>query len=446
MPKAPLSSSSFSLDSSGVAGFFGGDEAVSAMATVHVYEGRKWLGWYNSPGAYEVAKKYGQLARSRFWDGLFPGPNVDPATMFELDGMQGPRYMGAHSGTVIEHTGHLGRLFELECEELEPVEIKGRTTTPVGVSIAQLTHEPEGLTYPRLLRTHSSLLACIPISASVGACAVAAVFQDYYIFSMILLGIMASGLSCFVIGSGKFTFDHPVAALGVPDGDGIIMGQKGVILLKGTENAVNPITRGKFSLRFESEPDYKNIGLCSLLLTIQFVAQLLLIPQGTLFGQILFLGSLGVSWGYSLYLSSFDREKIQRRILVEHVLQRPSMRKYSLGTRTTMAVFVLLVLRPAKIAKQLDDIIPNDTKVWRIWKETIIGKIERGESFANAMDDIEQGDMDGTEFGLLHILFGDAVTAEKAYEIDLERAREFQKRSPTLLSSISSTKSDFAIA
>ncbi|OBZ66307.1 hypothetical protein A0H81_13874 [Grifola frondosa] len=86
----PSAKLSVTLDSSGVAGFFGGDEAVSAMATVHVYGGRKWLGWYNSPGSYEIAKRYGQLANSRFWDGLFPGINVDPAQLFELDGYKGP--------------------------------------------------------------------------------------------------------------------------------------------------------------------------------------------------------------------------------------------------------------------------------------------------------------------------------------------------------------------
>ncbi|EGO20228.1 hypothetical protein SERLADRAFT_400382 [Serpula lacrymans var. lacrymans S7.9] len=72
MPPIPLQHSDFTLDASGVAGFFGGDEAISAMATVHMYESRKWLGWYNSPGSYTVAKRYGQLANSRFWDGLFP--------------------------------------------------------------------------------------------------------------------------------------------------------------------------------------------------------------------------------------------------------------------------------------------------------------------------------------------------------------------------------------
>ena len=76
----------FSLDISGVAGFFGGDASVSAMATVHIYEGRKWLGWYNQPGSYEIARRYGQLSRSRLWDALYPGVNVDPAVLFEFDG------------------------------------------------------------------------------------------------------------------------------------------------------------------------------------------------------------------------------------------------------------------------------------------------------------------------------------------------------------------------
>ena len=93
----PLKSSTINLDISGVAGFFGGDVAVSAMATVHVYQGRKWLGWYNSPGSYEIAKRYGQLGRARFWDGLYPGINVDPAVLFELDGLYGPKYRAVHS-------------------------------------------------------------------------------------------------------------------------------------------------------------------------------------------------------------------------------------------------------------------------------------------------------------------------------------------------------------
>ncbi|KIJ36777.1 hypothetical protein M422DRAFT_179050, partial [Sphaerobolus stellatus SS14] len=76
--KTPLQHSSFSLDVSGIAGFFGGEEAFAAMTSVHLFRGRRWLGWYNSPGSFYVSKKYGILARSRVWDGLYPGVNVDP--------------------------------------------------------------------------------------------------------------------------------------------------------------------------------------------------------------------------------------------------------------------------------------------------------------------------------------------------------------------------------
>ncbi|EIW55252.1 uncharacterized protein TRAVEDRAFT_94054, partial [Trametes versicolor FP-101664 SS1] len=75
----PPPPTSFTLDISGIAGFFGGDASVAAMNTIHIYSGRRWMGWYNQPGTYEVARRYGQLAVSRLWDALYPGPNLDPA-------------------------------------------------------------------------------------------------------------------------------------------------------------------------------------------------------------------------------------------------------------------------------------------------------------------------------------------------------------------------------
>lgn len=87
----------FDLDVSGVAGFFGGEEAISAMQTIHLYKYRKWMGWYNFPGSWNVGKKFGMLANSRLLDGLFPGPHEDPAKFFELDGKQGLKYVAARS-------------------------------------------------------------------------------------------------------------------------------------------------------------------------------------------------------------------------------------------------------------------------------------------------------------------------------------------------------------
>ena len=102
----PLSSSEINLDISGVAGFFGGDVTLSAMTAVHMSEVRKYLGWYNTPGSYEIARRYGRAARSRMWDSIFPGTNLDPSVLFELEGREGPHYRGIFSGTVMNKSSH----------------------------------------------------------------------------------------------------------------------------------------------------------------------------------------------------------------------------------------------------------------------------------------------------------------------------------------------------
>ncbi|CCM02452.1 uncharacterized protein FIBRA_04551 [Fibroporia radiculosa] len=480
IPQIPLSDAKFTLDASGVAGIFGGDEAVSAMATVHVYQGRKWLGWYNSPGAYEISKRYGQLAKSRLWSGLFPGPGTDPATLFELDGQKGPRFKSFVSGTMLPDSGHLGALLMAECEEIKGIPIAGRVSKPAVkevkeegssdkdlasvqtlgkevkdleksrldpktqlrlkkdakrptlVTVVNLDNVPPDTLFPTLPRRHSQLFASIPIFASVAACVLSGLFQDWWAFTMILLGIVTSGWACWVIGSGHFTFSHPIPAAGSPPGDGILESSSGVVVLIGEEGAVNAVTRGRFSLQFGSEPEYSNIGIASTMLMIQFIAQLLLIPQATLFGQLMFVMSLGVSWGYNSWLSSLDKEKIQRKILMRKVLKLPeeNMSKFTVTTRTTMAVLVCLILSRIDPPKVLDDnveelardgpekilhyLIPNDTKVWNRFRRTIALQIieNRSEFQLDCSDLVGLQDRDQK---LLMTLCEDAEAARKAY-------------------------------
>ena len=429
-PQIPLRDSNVNLDISGVAGFFGGDVAVSAMATVHVYQGRKWLGWYNSPGSYEIAKRYGQLGRSRWWDGLYPGINVDPAVLFELDGMCGPKYRAVHSGTVMSRTGHLAHLLIQECKDIPPDNVhslhptRTRVTTPAWVTVVDLSHSPLREEYPRLFRDSTSPLALLPILVSAATAVACAYYRDWFCFSMIVLGMVSSGLSCYVIGTGVFTFTHPLPAAGAPPGDGVLEGGEEIVILKGPEGAVNPITRGRFSLKYASEPEYHNIGLSSMLLTVQFLAQLIIVPQGEIFGQIMFLSSLAVSWMYNSYLSSLDKESIQRRILILEVLQKPLMRKYKLGTRTIMVVFVLLVLSPADeeaLRKLLDDMLPNETVVWRLFKTTVLREVrdvsseEKAAADAFVFDLPVADDFSPSDRRLLMTLWSDARTAYDAY-------------------------------
>lgn len=423
----PLRNSNFNLDASGVAGFFGGEEAISAMATVHLFEGRRWLGWYNSPGSYTIAKRFGQLANARVWDGLFPGPNDTPAVSFGLDGKPGPKYVASLSGTEMQ-TGHLGYLTVLRAKEEKGLKhIPGRETAPSNVAFLELKE----VKYDGEVRrsdVRNALLACIPILTSTAACIACAMVADWFSFSMILLGIVSSGIACLVIGSGKLTLDTvKKPAPGAPPGDGMLIGDDTVVVVKGAEKDVNAITKGRFVLAIGGGPRYDRIGVCSLLLLVQFLLQLLLIPQGSLFGQIMFLGTLVVSWAYNSYLSSLEKERIQAKVLFKK-LGKPKMRKFRLGTRTTMAVFACLLvcdgmesphgaINPGKI---LRDFIPNDTQVWQRWRNKVTRQMKDSDSSSGTLTWLEVDQDDHSHLGesdinLLTTLLKDATSAFEGY-------------------------------
>ncbi|KAG9310365.1 hypothetical protein JVU11DRAFT_9498 [Chiua virens] len=397
----PLDQSSFRLDTSGVSGFFGGDEAIHAMATVHIYRARRWLGWYNTPGSYQIAKRYGLVARSTLFHGLFPGVRTDPARLFELDGWQGPRFQAVNSGTLMYSTGHSASILAKECVSVEGKPIHGREGTVVGVTIVKLHKVPDKIVYPKRILAYSPFLAIIPIFSSLAACVACGVYRDWFSFSLILWGILSNGISCLVIGSGSLCFTHHIPAAGSPPGDGVLTPGKDFILLQGEEGAVNSVTLGKFSLEFPSNH--------------YFVAQLFLIPQGSLFGQIMFIASLGVSWVYNMCLSAFDRESIQRRILLNEVLEKPLVTKYTLTTRTAAAVFALLVLSPEDPCNLLNALLPNDTKVWRKWKESILQRLLLQEELHFEEADWNLEGYSQQEKDLLRSLYGDAQAAYNGF-------------------------------
>ena len=310
----------------------------------------------------------------------------------------------------------MAALFMKECASREAQVVEGRKTQAVGVTIAELNHAPAPQMYPRRINAYSPVFASIPIAVSIGTCVACGVFEDWYSFSLLLLDILTNIISCLVIGSGKFVFTYPDPAKGSPLGNGILGSDKEIVVLKGAEGAVNSITRGGFYLSFASEPQYKNIGWCSVLLTIQCMSQLLLlVPQGSLFGQIMFVTSLGVSWVYSAWLSSLDKEKIQRDILLNSVLEKPVLTKYNLGTPATMVVFVLLVLQAEEPTKILNELLPNDTKVWRQWKETVVRRLLNKEKLEFVGTDWELDGFDLQERCMLEELYGDAQAAYGGY-------------------------------
>ncbi|KAG2115806.1 uncharacterized protein F5147DRAFT_674704 [Suillus discolor] len=429
--KLPLSKASFTLDTSGVMGFFGGEEAISAMSTVHLYQGRHLLGWYNSPRSYTVAKKFGQLAKSRLWDGIFPGPNPTPEEMFGLDGKEGPRFIGALSGTDMTTTGHLAYLITQKAKETKAkTDSGGRITIPGSVSIIDVDNAEwqQGGNVPRMNVFHA-LYAAIPIASSLAACLACAYVLDWLAFWLIILGMVSSGLSCLVIGSGRLHFKLVKPSSYAPRGDGFLLMRNDIVILKGAEKQVASITKGKLVLDMGCihDEEFNAIGICSLLLLSQFLIQLLLVPQATLFGQIMFLLSLAVSWAYNSFLSSLEKEKIQTDILWKS-LDEPPITKFALPNRTSEAACVCFILhagvdksrKPSKIFKPkkiLEYMIPNDTRVWKAWRQQVTEQVLRedkikcfrpyGENVA-ALDDEERE--------LLGQLLADAEYGYRCYQ------------------------------
>ncbi|KAG6380615.1 hypothetical protein JVT61DRAFT_4981 [Boletus reticuloceps] len=255
---------------------------------------------------------------------------------------------------------------------------------------------------------------------------------------MILLGIVSSGLASIVIGKGRLVIESvKEPAPGAPPGHGILMGEDEVVVIKGKEWDVNAITKGRFVFETDFEQDYKKgdipkhhaIGVCSLLLLVQLLLQLLLIPQGSLFGQLMFLASLGVSWVYNSYLCSLEKEKLQAGILFE-TLGNPEMLRFRTSSRTSMAVFVcLLLFHGVRRSFSEEDwlhrleilrtCIPNDTAAWRRWREKVVEQMlnidDRSETLAYLAENKEDQVLPDLDKALLTVLLDDARTVFREY-------------------------------
>jgi len=446
----PLSNTKFTLNAWGVAGIFGGEEAISTVALIPLYQGRRWFGWYNAPGSLEVARHFGRLARSQFWEKIFPHTTTSPATLFAFDGQVGPRYTAALSGTEMQ-TGHLGYLAMERCKEIKKVaEIPGRTTTPAHVALIDLGNVDYDHNVPRLSRT-SAFQALIPIIVSIVTCVMCALVHDWYSFSVILLGIIASGFATMTIGSGKLilkSVNNP--AQGAPPGDGIlvpVLCEDVVVVVKGAEPAINAITKGKFGLELDSRVPGHAIGISSLLLILEFLAQLFLIPQGMLFGQLMFVISLCVSWVYNFHVSSLRREKLQADVLIQK-LGNPQIHKFLVGTRTTMAVFVALLAfhgvpnpSPNAVQKTLRCFLSNDTEVWEKWMTKATQLVcNRSLSCLERDKGDDEGGLTGNDKNLLGALLDDARDAFNGYssipESTFQRSTLHNVQSRSVLSTV----------
>lgn len=436
----PLTDSSFKIDFSGLAGFFGGDSAWKALASMCLFHPSDSpsviFGLNNSPGVYEVVKRCAPIANSTLWDALFPGSSRDPAEVLGVEVETGPPSL--HVSGCTTNSGHPAYLLAQEAyqnrQDLLSFAESPFSTTIVNLSArssaAHATVAPLGVdrSVIRLIPIRSSqnnvdepglietLLWTLPSCGSIVPCIICALVRDWWCFASILVGIYAGAwirLALFT-GSLIIVFKDPMPALGshpemerevqleLHDGHptqqedsqspepheksedgGMLLHEKGVIVLRGNKTGVSALTRGHFHVKFPF-PDViaylVGAGLWSLM--IQFVAQLMLVPQGTLFGQLMFITSLAISFILNIFLAA-NQKKWQTQYLLDLCgLEKSSFKETTMGSKAGQAVFACLALRhlPGYAPRELlNRLVPDSGNAWVRWKYLVARKLESWE-------------------------------------------------------------------
>jgi hypothetical protein len=410
-----LSWSHFDLDvASGIAIFFGGKAAVSVLALQPLY-GRIWHGWYNAPGCHAIV--WG-LVRTLL-QGSISSYSERLSLSLGLDGKKGPKYIASRSGTVMQHTRHLAYMLDnsnWRGKECKPV-VVGQRRSPTPMQLIIVDFKKKVLTGNDTLPPRSSRYSSLPIIASatsIAACAICASVEDWLSFKMILLGVISSGMTSCIMCTGNITLERLKPAKGVPPGDGMLLSDNRIVILRGNEEDVNAVTKGK--LRLKLKGGGHTLLLCAFIALSQVTLQLVFMPFGSLLGQLMFLLSLLVSGGCNLYLSAKE-DDVQSSALIT-LLNTPEVKTYEASSRASAAVMACLALcwgsdTPPK--QVLQEIVPIRPRAWKAWSEFVVENVRKKSTHFMYGDNELTGDLDDQENKLLLELVDDAHAAYDQY-------------------------------
>ncbi|TBU28957.1 hypothetical protein BD311DRAFT_308195 [Dichomitus squalens] len=393
-------------------GFVGGEQNLGALQVTHVNGRRSLPSAFNAPGSYLTGQGFGRLTASRVWDGPHPGVSVDPTALSSnSSSLNGPKFTAAFSGSALPTTGPIAKLLTEYSRRLAITVLEGRVTTPSAVTVVELPDAPECEVHPTARISAPVILPILVSSAATAACGVVG---DWSTLGMLILGMASNGIASYALQAGDLTFTRPVTTPGAPAGDGYLESDNEIVVLKGSEAAVSSITRGQFTLRCKNEGALQAFSTCSFLLTLQCVVQLLVVPRGSFFGQLFFLFTMVVSWLYNAYVARQEKAAWEKLVL-EDLLKAPTMKRYSLGTRTQAAVFLMQVLKPSNVEEQLSLLIPNNTPVWKTWRQTVARRLQDSKPIFDGAEVERSSSFNANEMKLLATLFNDAQAAVDAF-------------------------------
>ncbi|KAH9475454.1 hypothetical protein JR316_0012565 [Psilocybe cubensis] len=357
---------------------------------------------------------------------MAPLPLINPPlqnSSFNLDIFSIAGFFGGDDVLKSMYMGHLLAQYVKQLPDFsdlreEPPKTRSTAVTIIDIKdFEQLDHLSSRSSTLHLLLSYFTMISSV-------ACAIFSLilFDDKFCFSAILFGTIIGGVSTWVVGTGNLTLQTVFSpSPGSPPGDGVLIGEDFTVL-RGTEGRVNAITKGRFHLKLRGAPNYHIIGICSLLYLLQFIAQLLLIPQGHLAGQLMFLCSFSISWIYNRTIASIDKEAMQTELLRQSV--KMDIKKYILPNRTNAVVFTCLSLRRSLDETEknpvysdfnpealLATLLPKDSRVWRKWRQVVKDihlRKQPPEYFDDALNEDDVADLPEDQRKLLQILLNDA--------------------------------------
>ncbi len=379
-----------------------------------------------------MLKRCAPIAHSTFWDSIFPAQGRDPARILGLEAKSGPTFLETSGETV--RTGHPAYLIARLAHKLPSAQSSPSIDHAFHVSIVDLPEEPyespasersaRPLSYavladlvllrplprshrrshrrqPNRVRLYRDLFAvvfiwAIPAYASTATCILCALARDWWCFVSILIGVYAGAFIRVALGMGRFTVaspdcvQHPQEETDEKEegcnhthaSEGLLLHARGIIVLRGSKSTLVRLTRGRFHIEFSARMDSIQINIGLSALAIQFLMQLVLIPQGTLFGQLMFVASLAVSSMYNVHLA-MRQDTLQTQYLLDLCgLNQSSFKQTPMKSKAGMAVFACLALRHQPLyapRKLLDELVTANGAVWSRWKGLVAGKLETGE-------------------------------------------------------------------
>jgi hypothetical protein len=187
---------------------------------------------------------------------------------------------------------------------------------------------------------------------------------------MIMLGIVCSGFVSFILSTGKITLgDQLKPARGAPPGDGILLSDTHIVILRGNEEDVNAVTKGK--LRLKLIGGRYTLLLCTLFVSLQVALQLVFMPFASLPGQLIFLLSLLLSGACNSYISATEDDVRSNALFA--LLNSPQVKTYEARSRASAAVLACLALcwesrtPPTDILQELVPIKPGPWATLSVW-------------------------------------------------------------------------------